>query len=175
MNQPIEDELRNAKALADKLQTLLDSKTHQVEALHAELESARHANAIIVAERERWMARCADADSTVDSLMKILRPHAAPAYAELGTPLDVARHIAIRLTTDPEPDIDTVPLSELLDAVGTYLEHDQAVTIRGSFEAVRHVQIHAMGLNFAVDIHEASEALIKLQELDECLVVEAAR
>ncbi len=32
-------ELRNAKALADKLQTLLDSKTHQVEGLHKEVEN----------------------------------------------------------------------------------------------------------------------------------------
>lgn len=76
---------------------------------------------------------------------------------------------------DPEPDIDTVPLADLLEAIGTYLEHDQAVTIRGSYEPVRQVGIHAMGLTFAVDTHEASEALTKLQELGGCVVVEAAR
>lgn len=74
---------------------------------------------------------------------------------------------------DHEPDIDTVPLADLLEAIGTYLEHDQAVTIRGSHEPVRQVEIHAMGLTFAVDTHEASEALTKLQELGGCLVQEA--
>ncbi len=163
-------ELRNAKALADKLQTLLDSKTHQVEALHAELESTRHANELIVAERERWQARCEEADSTIDAMLEILRPHAAPVFDEAGTPLDAARYIASRLTTDAEPDIDTVPLADLLEAVGTYLDHDQAVTIRGSYEAVRQVEIHALGLTFSVDTHEAGEALTKLQELGGCLV-----
>lgn len=47
------------------------------------------------------------------------------------------------------------------------------MTIRGSYEAVRQVEIHAMGLTFAVDTHEASEALTKLQELGGCLVQEA--
>ena len=163
-------ELRNAKALADKLQTLLDSKTHQVDALHAELESTRHANKLIVAERERWMAHCVDAESTIDAMLEILRPHAAPVFDEAGTPLDAARYIASRLTTDAEPDIDTVPLADLLEAVGTYLDHDQAVTIHGSYEAVRQVELHAMGLTFSVDTHEASEALTKLQELGGCLV-----
>lgn len=72
----------------------------------------------------------------------------------------------------PAPDIDTVPLADLLEAIGTYLEHDQAVTIRGSYEPVRQVEIHAMGLTFAVDTHEASEALTKLQELGGCVVQE---
>ncbi len=171
----LSDELRNAKALADKLQTLLDSKTHQVEALHAEMENTRRANELIAAAAKRWQARCEEADSTIDAMLKTMRPHAAPVFDEAGTPLDVARYVVSRLTTDPEPDIDTVPLADLLEAVGTYLEHDQAVTIRGSFEAVRHVQIHAMGLTFAVETHEASESLTKLQELGGCLVVEAAR
>lgn len=74
---------------------------------------------------------------------------------------------------DPAPDIETVPLADLLEAIGTYLEHDQAVTIRGSYEPVRQVEIHAMGLTFAVDAREASEALTKLQELGGCLVQEA--
>lgn len=168
-------ELRNANALADKLQTLLDSKTHQVEALHAELESARYACELAVGAQKRWQARCEEADGTIDNIMDVLRPHAAPVFAEAGTPLDVASHVASRLTTDPEPDIDTVPLADLLEAIGTYLEHDQAVTVRGSYEPVRQVDIHAMGLTFAVDTHEASEALTKLQELGGCVVVEAAR
>ena len=74
---------------------------------------------------------------------------------------------------DPAPDIDTAPLADLLEAIGTYLEPDQAVTIRGSYEPVRQVEIHAMGLTFAVDTREASEALTKLQELGGCLVQEA--
>lgn len=168
-------ELRNAKALADKLQTLLDSKTHQVEALHAELESGRYACELAVGAQKRWQARCEEADCTIDNIMDVLRPYAAPIFAESGTPLDVARHVASRLTADPEPDIDTVPLAYLLEAIGTYLEHDQAVTVRGSYEPVRQVEIHAMGLTFAVDTHEASEALTKLQELGGCVVVEAAR
>lgn len=168
-------ELRNANALADKLQTLLDSKTHQVDALHAELESVRYACELAVGAQKRWQARCEEADSTIDNIMEVLRPHAAPIFAESGTPLDVARHVASRLTADPEPDIDTVPLADLLEAIGTYLEHDQAVTVRGSYEPVRQVEIHAMGLTFAVDTHEASEALTKLQELGGCVLVEAAR
>lgn len=191
MGQPIDDhfdiqtsanelasaraELRNAKALADKLQTLLDSKTHQVEALHAEMENTRRANEMIADAAKRWQARCEEADSTIDAMLEILRPHARPVFDEAGTPLDAARYVVSKITSDPEPDIDTVPLADLLESVGTYLEHNQAVTIRGSFEAVRHVQIHAIGLTFAVETHEASEALTKLQELGGCLVVEAAR
>ena len=167
-------ELRNAKALADKLQTLLDSKTHEVDALHTELARACHAQQMSEAERDRWMSRSVEADNTVDAMLKVLRPHAAPAYSELGTPLDVARNVVASLEA-PEPDIDTVPLADLLEAIGTYLEHDQAVTIRGSYEPVRQIEIHAMGLTFAVDTHEASEALTKLQELGGCVVVEAAR
>lgn len=164
-------ELRNAQALADKLQTLLDSKTHQVDALHKELENTRHANELIVAARDRWQALCADEKNTVDALMKILRPHAAPAYAELGTPLDVARNIVASLDAS-EPDIDTVPLQVLLEAVGTFLKHGQAVTIRGSYQAVTEVDIEAMGLTFRVGTHEASEALTHAQELAQCLLVE---
>jgi len=74
---------------------------------------------------------------------------------------------------DPAPDIETVPLADLLEAIGTYLEHDQAVTIRGSYEPVCQVEIHAMGLTFAVDASEASKALTKLQELGGRLVQEA--
>ena len=72
-------------------------------------------------------------------------------------------------------ELHLISIAEDPEAVGTYLEHDQAVTIRGSLEAVRHVEIHAMGLTFAVETHEASESLTKLQELGGCLVVEAAR
>lgn len=168
----LKDELRNAKALADKLQTLLDSKTHQVEALHAEIENAGRKAADAA---KRWQARCEEAESTIDAMLEILRPHAAPVFDEAGTPLDAARYIASRLTTYAEPDIDTVPLADLLEAVCTYLEHDQAVTIRGSYEVVRQVELHAMGLTFIVETHEASEALTKAQELGACLVQECAR
>ena len=169
-------ELRNAKALADKLQTLLDSKTHQVEALHAELESSRHACEVALGEPMRWQGRAEDAEQALGMIAGVLIMHADGDFlASEPTTLEVAKHIIDKLITAPEPDIDTVPLADLLEAVGTYLEHDQAVTIRGSFEAVRHVQIHAMGLTFAVETHEASESLTKLQELGGCLVVEAAR
>ena len=162
-------ELRNAKALADKLQTLLDSKTHAYEAMHNE---AQHlANQLAVAKR---------GVRTFESVMKLLDAHADAAVIEAAKgcvdgPEQIARNIIDKRITAPEPDIDTVPLADLLEAVGTYLEHDQAVTIRGSYEPARQVEIHAMGLTFAVDTHEASEALTKLQELGGCVVVEAAR
>lgn len=172
----LKNELRNAKALADKLQTLLDSKTHQVEALHAELESSRHACEVALREPMRWQGRAEDAEQALGMIAGVLIMHADDDFlASEPTTLEVAKHIIDKLITAPDPDIDTVPLADLLEAVGTYLEHDQAVTIRGSFEAVRHVQIHAMGLTFAVETHEASESLTKLQDLGGCLVVEAAR
>ena len=98
-------------------------------------------------------------------------------HSELARADEHANELRAKMAqqADPEPDIDTVPLADLLEAIGTYLEHDQAVTIRGSYVPVRQVEIHAMGLTFAVDTHEASEALTKLQELGGCLVVEAPR
>lgn len=173
-------ELRNAQALADKLQTLLDSKTHEYEAMHDEaqrlsnqIESMRNSHEFI-----RHKLQCA-ADR-LDAVMEILIQHAdeelvAAAEPRVDGPDMIARHIVDKLITAPEPDIDTVPLADLLEAIGTYLEHDQAVTVRGSYEPVRQIEIHAMGLTFAVDTHEASEALAKLQELGGCVVVEAAR
>lgn len=189
-------ELRNAKALADKLQTLLDSKTHayeamhneaqqlsnRLEALHAEMEIIRHENDFNADMAKRWQADCESARKAVEQTMEVLMPHVDLSAlferahdkdgGEVPAVVATAQNVVARLG---EPDIDTVPLADLLEAVGTYLEHDQAVTIRGSFEAVRHVQIHAMGLTFAVETHEASEALTKLQELGGRLVVEAAR
>lgn len=172
----LKDALRNARALADKLQTLLDSKTHQIEALHAELESSRHACELALGEPMRWQGRAEDAERALGMIAGVLIKHADGDFL-VGDPttLQVAQHIVDKLITVPEPDIDTVPLADLLDAIGTYLEHDQAVTVRGSYEPVRQVEIHAMGLTFAVDTHEASEALTKLQELGGCVVVEAAR
>lgn len=171
-------ELRNAKALADKLQALLDSKTHAYEAMHNEaqqlanqLEVTRESNKYCTSQLD-GMAR------TFESVMKLLNAHADAAVIEAAKgcvdgPKQIARNIIDKLITAPEPDIDTVPLADLLEAVGTYLEHDQSVTIRGSYEAVRQVELHAMGLTFAVDTHEASEALTKLQELGGRLVQEA--
>ena len=169
-------ELRNAKALADKLQTLLDSKTHAYEAMHNE---AQHLSNRV----EALHADCESARKAIAQTMEVLMPHVDISAlferahddkdgGEVFAVVATAQNVVARLG---EPDIDTVPLADLLEAVGTYLEHDQAVTIRGSFEAVRHVQIHAIGLTFAVETHEASEALTKLQELGGCLVVEAAR
>ena len=157
--------LSNANALADKLQTLLDSKTHAYEAMHNE---AQHlANQLAAAKRG---VRTFESE-------KLLDAHADAAVIEAAKgcvdgPEQIARNIIDKLITAPEPDIDTVPLADLLEAVGTYLEHDQSLTIRGSYEAVRQVEIHALGLTFSVDTHEASEALTKLQELGGCLVQE---
>ena len=190
-------ELRNAKALADKLQTLLDSKTHayeamhneaqqlsnRLEALHAEMESIRHENDFNADMAKRWQADCESARKAIAQTMEVLMPHVDisalfergrddPSGKDVFAVVATAQNVVARLG---EPDMDTVPLADLLEAVGTYLEHDQAVTIRGSFDPVRHVHIHAMGLTFAVETHEASESLTKLQELGGCLVVEAAR
>lgn len=167
-------ELRNANALADKLQTLLDSKTHQVEALHTEIERMRRAGNLAIDDQKRWQGRAEDAERALGMIAGVLIKHADGDFL-VGDPttLQVAQHIVDKLITAPEPDIDTVPLADLLEAVGTYLEHDQAVTIRGSYEPVRKVEIHAIGLTFAVDTHEASESLTKLQELGACLVQEA--
>lgn len=182
MGQPIDDHFDTqttadelAPARADKLQTLLDSKTHQVEALHKEVDIRDASEAAHNAAR-RWQDRAEDAERDRAAIAGVLIMHADGDFL-VGDPttLELAKHIVDKLITAPEPDIDTVPLADLLEAVGTYLEHDQAVTIRGSFEAVRHVQIHAMGLTFAVETHEASEALTKAQELAQSLVVEAAR
>ena len=166
-------ELRNAKALADKLQTLLDSKTHQVEALHKEVANLGATLNAANTSADCWQKRAEVAEADRAEIAGVLIMHADGEFLA-GDPSteELARHIVDKLITAPEPDIDTVPLADLLEAVGTYLEHDQAVTIRGSFEAVRHVQIHAMGLTFAVETHEASEALTKLQELGGCLVAQ---
>lgn len=167
-------ELRNAKALADKLQTLLDSKTHQVEALHAEMENTRRANELIADSAKRWQARCEEADSTIDAMLEILRPHAAPVFDEAGTPLDVARYVASRITTDPEPDMDTVTLADLLDAVGTFLEEGQGVRISRLHHGATDMRVYALGLEFVVESYEASETLAYAHELAQHLLEDEA-
>lgn len=169
-------ELRNATALADKLQTLLDSKTHQVEALHKEVANLGATLKAANTSAECWQKRAEVAEADRAAIAGRLIMHADGDFL-VGDPttLELAEHIVDKLVTAPDPDIDTVPLADLLEAIGTYLEHDQAVTIRGSYEPVRQIEIHAMGLTFAVDTHEASEALTKLQELGGCVVVEASR
>lgn len=170
----LSDELRNAKALADKLQTLLDSKTHQADALHKELDNAIAANELIADSAKRWQARCEEADSTIDAMLKILRPHAAPVFDEAGTPLDVARYVARRITTDPEPDMDTVPLADLLEAVGTFLEEGQGVRISRLHHGATDMRVYALGLEFVVDSHEASETLTHAHELAQHLLEDEA-
>lgn len=95
-------------------------------------------------------------------------------HSELARADEHANELRAKMAqqADPEPDIDTVPLADLLEAIGTYLEHGQAVTIRGSYEPVRDVDIHAMALSFRVSTHEASEALTHAHELAQCLIVE---
>lgn len=121
-----------------------------------------------------WQGRAEDAERTLGMIDGVLIKHADGDFL-VGDPttLQVVQHIVDKLIAAAEPDIDTVPLADLLEAIGTYLEHDQSVTIRGSYEAVRQVEIHALGLTFRVDTHEAGEALTKLQELGRCLLQEA--
>lgn len=159
------NELRNARALADKLQTLLDSKTHQVNALHKEVENLGATLKAANNSADHWQDRAEAAG--------VLIMHADAEFLMTDPSTEaLARHIVDKLVCAPEPDIDTVPLADLLEAVGTYLEHDQAVTIRGSFEPTRQVEIHALGLTFCVDTQEASEALTKAHELGQCLTVQ---
>lgn len=168
-------ELRNARALADKLQTLLDSKTHQVEGLHKEVENLGAALKAANNSARHWQDRAEAAERDRAEAAGVLIMHADAEFLMTDPSTEaLARHIVDKLVCAPEPDIDTVPLADLLEAVGTYLEHDQAVTIRGSFEPTRQVEIHALGLTFCVDTQEASEALTKAHELGQCLTVQQA-
>lgn len=167
----LKDALRNARALADKLQTLLDSKTHQIEALHAELESSRHACELALGEPMRWQGRAEDAERALGMIAGVLIKHADGDFL-VGDPttLQVAQHIVDKLITATEPDIDTVPLADLLEAVGTFLEQGQSITIRGSHEPVSQVEIHALGLSFDVWTHEADELLTHAAKLAQHLI-----
>lgn len=167
-------ELRNANALADKLQTLLDSKTNQVNALHKEVENLSATLKAANNSARRWQDRAEDAERDRAEIAGVLVMHADTDFLT-GDPSSeaLARHIVDKLITAPEPDIDTVPLADLLEAIGTYLEHDQAVTVRGSYEPVRQVDIHAMGLTFRVSTHDASEALTHAHELAQSQLVQA--
>lgn len=170
-------ELRNAKALADKLQTLVDSKTHQAKFLHKEVENlARQLNAANNSARH-WQDRAEAAERDRAEAAGVLIMHADAEFLMTDPSTEaLARHIVDKLVCARElvEIIDPAPLADLLEAVGTYLEHDQAVTIRGSFEPTRQVEIHALGLTFCVDTQEASEALTKAHELGQCLTVQQA-
>ena len=176
ISDKVRAELLNAKALIDKLQTLLDSKMHQVEGLHREVENLGATLKSMTNSACHWQdhAEAAERDRAAAAGALIMHADAEFLMTDPSTEA-LARHIVDKLVCAPEPDIDTVPLADLLEAVGTYLEHDQAVTIRGSHEVVRQVELHAMGLTFIVETHEASEALTKAQELGACLVQECAR
>ena len=164
-------ELRNAKALADKLQTLLDSKTHEVNALHKEVENLGATLKAATNSACHWQDRAEAAERDRAEAAGVLIMHADAEILMTDPSTEaLARHIVDKLVCAPEPDIDTVPLADLLEAVGTYLEHDQAVTIRGSYEPVRQVEIHALGLTFAVETHEASDTLTAAHSLAQCVV-----
>lgn len=94
--------------------------------------------------------------------------HAELARADQAG-IDLRQQLAA--AADPEPDLDTVPLQALLEAVGTFLEHDQAVAIHGSYDPTIHVDIHALGRVFRVETREASEMLTHAHELAQCEVV----
>jgi hypothetical protein len=166
------EELRNAKALADKLQTLLDSKTHQVEALLKEASSLALTLEVAREGGANWKSRAEKAERLVAATAGVLIQHANGDFL-IGDPNteDLARHIVAKLE-GLEPDMDTVPLQALLEAVGTFLEADQAITIRGSFEATADVDISALGRTFRVPTYEASEALTNLHALAQFEIVE---
>ncbi len=81
---------------------------------------------------------------------------------------DLARHIVAKL--DPEPDMDTVPLQALLEAVGTFLEPSQKITIEGRVGGVEEVSISDLGREFIVPTCEAGEALTNANELAKYLI-----
>ena len=166
-------ELRNAQALADKLQTLLDSKTHEVEALHKEVENLGATLKAATNSAGHWQDRAEAAERDRAEAAFVLIMHADAEFLMTDPSTEaLARHIVDKLVCARElvEIIDPAPLADLLEAVGTYLEHDQAVTIRGSYEPVRQVEIHAMGLTFAVDTHEASDTLTAAHSLAQCVV-----
>jgi hypothetical protein len=131
------DELRNAKALSDKLQTLLDSKTHQVEALHKELDTALKANELITEAAKAWQSRTEAAERERAAVTTLLIAHADGAFL-VGdpSPEDLARHVVDKLATDGEPDMDTVPLEVLLDTVRTFLDDEQEITVLSGTDGV---------------------------------------
>lgn len=95
----------------------------------------------------------------------------------MGHPID--DHFDVQTTADQlaATRADFRNAQALADKLQTLLvsKTHEAEALRAEIERMRHVEIHAMGLTFAVDTHEASEALTKLQELGGCVVVEAAR
>ena len=168
-------ELLNAKALIDKLQTLLDSKTHQVEAPHKEVENLGATFKAWNNTAGHWQYRAEAAERDRAAAAGVLIMHADAEFLMTDPSTEaLARHIVDKLVCAPEVVADPAPLADLLEAVGTYLEHDQAVTIRGSFEPTRQVEIHALGLTFCVDTQEACAALTKAHELGQCLTVQQA-
>lgn len=94
----IADKLKNAEALAAKLQTLLDSSRHEAEAMRHQLSQ-----------------QC-----------------------------------------DSAPDMDTVPLHELLQAVGLYLDDGVSITV---YPGAAGAVLHAFGKEFHVLANEAEKTL----------------
>ena len=87
------DDLQNARALIEKLQSLNASLQHQVTALHTEI---------------------AHADE-----------HAKDLLAQLAQ------------QADPAPDLETVELKDLIDAVRCFLADGQSIEIRAESDSVR--------------------------------------
>lgn len=123
-------ELRNAKALADKLQTLLESKTRQADALNKELDIAIAANELITKAANLWQDRAEQAERERAAVTTLLIAHADGAFL-VGdpSPEEIARHVLEKLAADAEPDMDTVPLEVLLDTVRTFLDDEQDITV----------------------------------------------
>lgn len=133
----LSDELRNAKALADKLQTLLDSKTHQVDALHMEIERMRRAGNLAIDDQKRWQGLAEDAERALGMIAGLLMKHADDDFlAGNPTTFQTAQHIVDKLITAPEPDMDTVPLEVLLDTVRTFLDDEQEITVLSGTDGV---------------------------------------
>lgn len=115
-------DLANAQALADKLQHLLDSKTHECEALRKALDELPQAKSV-----GGWIHGL-----TVENAgMKI--------DAEFA----------------PEPDMDTVPLQALLEAVAMFVDEGQTITVH----CASHVTVSAFGRDFLCSPAEANGLL----------------
>ena len=119
------DDLQNARALIEKLQSLNASLQHQVTALHTEI---------------------AHADE-----------HANELRAQLAQ------------QADPAPDLETVELKDLIDAVRCFLADGQEIVIRAESDSV---SIQALiDAKFACSTAEARDVLDHAAALDRHLVV----
>ena len=126
-------------------------------------------------DEDQWKSRAEKAERLVAAVRGVLIQHADGAFlAGDQSAEELARHIVAKLDS-PEPDLETVPLQALLEAIGSFLEHDQALAIHGSYDPTTHVDIHALGRVFCVETGDASEMLTHAHDLAQREVVKIGK